>query len=81
VGAFAILTRRKWAWAAATCGYAPALAGVVWGMVAIAAGRGSHTQLNDTFHRVIVVLLATGLIFLLTPTGRASLGRNRGAEE
>jgi hypothetical protein len=79
LGAFATLSRKNWAWAAATWGYAGALMGVVWGMVAIAAGRGPHTQLNDTFHRVMAAILAAGLIFLLTPTGRASLGRKRGA--
>jgi nucleoside-triphosphatase len=79
LGGVAILTRKTWAWAAATWGYAVALAGVVWGMVAVAAGRGPHTQLNDTFHRVMAVLLAAGLILLLTPRGRASLGRKRGA--
>jgi len=42
-------------------------------MVAVAAGRGPHTQLNDTFHRVIVVVLAAGLILLLTRPGRAAL--------
>ena len=51
---------------AATGAHAVALAGVLWGMVAIAAGRGPHTQLNDTYHRVMVVVLAAGLILLLT---------------
>lgn len=79
LGAFAILTRKTWAWAATTWGYAVALAGVVWGMVAVGAGRGPHTQLNDTFHRVMAVLLAAGL--MLTPLGRASLGRKGDADE
>jgi hypothetical protein len=39
-------------------------------MVAIAAGRGPHTQLNDTYHRVMVVVLGAGLILLLTRPGR-----------
>lgn len=43
-------------------------------MVAVAAGRGPHTQLNDTYHRVMVVLLAATLLLLLTPLGRTSLG-------
>ena len=42
LGASAVLTRRTWAWVAATGAHAIALAGVLWGMVAIAAGRGSH---------------------------------------
>src|SRR5215211_5795919 len=65
-----VLTRRTWAWAAATGAHAVALAGVLWGMVAIAAGRGPHTQLNDTYHRVMVVVLGAGLILLLTRPGR-----------
>jgi hypothetical protein len=75
LGALAILARRTWAWAAVTGAHAVALAGVGWGMVAVAAGRGPHTQLNDTYHRVMVVLLAGTLLLLLTPLGRTSLGR------
>jgi hypothetical protein len=59
---------------AATAAHAVALAGVLWGMVAIAAGRGPHTQLNDTYHRVMVVVLGAGLILLLTRPGRTLLG-------
>ena len=77
VGAFAALAHKVWAWAAVTGAHAVALAGVLWGMVAVAAGRGPHTQLNDTYHRVMVVLLAATLILLLTPLGRNSLGRKR----
>jgi hypothetical protein len=73
LGASAVLTRRTWAWVAATGAHAVALAGVLWGMVAIAAGRGPHTQLNDTYHRAMVVVLGAGLILLLTPPGRTAL--------
>jgi hypothetical protein len=57
LGASAVLTRKTWAWAAVTGAHAVALAGVLWGMVAVAAGRGPHTQLNDTYHRVMVIVL------------------------
>ncbi len=77
LGALAVLARRTWAWAAVTGAHAVALAGVLWGMVAVAAGRGPHTQLNDTYHRVMVVLLAATLLLLLTPLGRTLLGRER----
>jgi hypothetical protein len=77
VGAFAVFARKPRAWAAVTGALAVALAGVLWGMVAVAAGRGPHTQLNDTYHRVMVVLLSATLILLLTPLGRSSLGRQR----
>jgi hypothetical protein len=73
LGAIAVFTRRTWARAAVTGAHAVALAGVLWGMIAIAAGRGPHTQLNDTFHRVMAVVLAAGLILLLTRPGRAAL--------
>jgi hypothetical protein len=71
LGASAVFTRKTWAWAAVTGAHAVALAGVLWGMVAVAAGRGPHTQLNDTYHRVMVVVLGAGLILLLTRLGRA----------
>ena len=74
VGAFAVFAGTTRAWAAVTGAHAVALGGVLWGMVAIAAGRGPHTQLNDTYHRVMVVLLAATLLLLLTPLGRTSLG-------
>jgi hypothetical protein len=77
LGAFGALSRRTWAWWAVSAAHAFALAGVLWGMVAIAAGRGPHTQLNDTYHRVMVVLLTAGLILILTPLGRAAIGRKR----
>jgi len=69
----AVLTRTTRAWAAVTAAQAVALAGVLWGMVAVAAGRGPHTQLNDTYHRVMVVVLGVGLLLLLTRHGRAAL--------
>jgi hypothetical protein len=75
MGAFAVFARTTRAWAAVTGAHAVALAGVLWGMVAVAAGRGPHTQLNDTYHRVMVVLLTATLILLLTSLGRSSLGR------
>jgi hypothetical protein len=77
LGALAVFAGRTWAWAAVTGAHAVALAGVGWGMVAVAAGRGPHTQLNDTYHRVMVVLLAATLLLLLTPLGRTLLGRER----
>jgi hypothetical protein len=77
VGAFAVFAGTTRAWAAAAGAHAVALAGVLWGMVAVAAGRGPHTQLNDTYHRVMVLLLGATLLLLLTPLGRSSLGRER----
>lgn len=77
LGAFAVFARKTWAWPAVTGAHAIALAGVLWGMVAVAAGRVPHTQLNDTYHRVMLLILGAGLILLLTPLLRSSLGRQR----
>lgn len=70
LGAFAVITHRSWAWAAATVAHVLALVGVLWGVVAIQGGRGIHTLLNDTFHGVMIALLIAGLIYLSTPQGR-----------
>ena len=74
LGASAVLTRRTWAWVAATGPYRHRPCRRALGMVAIAAGRGSHTQLNDTYHRVMIAVLGAGLILLLTRPGRTVLG-------
>ena len=73
LAASAVLTRRTRALAAVTGAHAVALAGVLWGMGAVAAGRGPHTQLNDTYHRLMVEVLGAGLILLLTRPGRTLL--------
>ena len=76
VGAYAVLARKTWAWPAITAAHAFALGGVVLGMVALAVGAGPSTELNDVYHRVMLAALAAGLALLLTPAGRAALGRS-----
>ena len=75
VGAYAVLARRTWAWPTVTAAHAFALGGVLLGIGALAVGAGPSTELNHIYHRVMLVALAAGLIFLLTPIGRAALGR------
>ena len=75
VSAYAVFTRKTWAWPVATAAYAFAAAGVLLGIGALAAGLGPTTEANYIYHRVMLVALAAGLIFLLTPIGRAALGR------
>jgi hypothetical protein len=48
---------------------------VLLGMWAIASGFGPHSLLNDTYHRVMLVVLGAGLALLLAPIGQAALGR------
>lgn len=74
VGAYALLAGKSWMWAAATASHAVALAGVLQGtVVAVAAGRGPNTVLNDTYHRVMIVVLVAGLVALSTPAVKTAL--------
>ena len=74
VGAYALLTSKSWMWAAATASHAVALAGVLLGTVAVAApGRGPNTVLNDTYHRVMIVVLVAGIVALSTPAVKTAL--------
>ena len=75
IAAYAIFTRKPWAWTAAVAGHAVALGGVLLGVTAIALTSGSSTPLNDTFHRLMIVLLAAGLLWLRTHAARTALGR------
>ena len=75
IGAYAVLTRKSWAWGAITAAHALALGGVLLGMAALAVGAGPSTDLNTIYHRVMLAALVAGLVFLLAPTGRAALGR------
>ena len=74
VSAFAVFTRRSWAWPVAIAAHAFAVAGVLLGIGALAAGLGSTTELNYVYHRVVLVVLVSCLALLLTPIGRAALG-------
>jgi hypothetical protein len=81
VGAYAVLTRKSWAWGAITGAHIFSLGGILLGTVALAVGAGPSTELNTTYHRVMLVVLMAGLILLLAPTGRAALGRGaRGSQ-
>jgi hypothetical protein len=82
IGAYAALTRKGWGWVALTGAHAFALGGVLLGTAALAVGAGPSTQLNTIYHRVMLVALMAGLILLLTPIGRAALGRSdRGSQD
>jgi len=74
-GAYAVLARRDRAWRALVGAHAFALAGVLLGVVALALGAGPSTDLNTIYHRVMLTVLAAGLVLLLTPAGRAAFGR------
>ncbi|MGH8896927.1 MAG: hypothetical protein ACRDZ4_07890 [Egibacteraceae bacterium] len=75
VAAYAVLTRKTWAWLFTFAAHVFALGGILLGIAALAAGGGPHTALNDTYHRVMAILLAGSVALLLTPLDRAALGR------
>lgn len=75
VSAYAVFTGARWAWPAVAGAHAFALAGILLGMWAIAAGDGPHTAFNDAYHRVMLVVLAAGTVLLLTPAGLTTLDR------
>jgi hypothetical protein len=79
IGAFGLLSGRARGKTAALAAHVVALAGVALGMVALAAGRGPRTELNDAYHRAMVGTLLLGLILLVNSTRRlpAAPGNDR----
>ena len=68
----AVLTRRVWAWRAAVWSQSVAAAGVFVGILSQLSGTGG-TQLNFVYHRVIIIVLIVGLVFVLVPSVRKTL--------
>ena len=71
-GVFSIWRGAASAWRAALIGNLVAVAGVVIGMVALAAGAGPRTASNDLYHKIMLALASASLIILLLPAGRAA---------
>ncbi len=69
----AVFARTTWAWRAAIVAHAIAVAGVLLGIVALAAGAGPTTPLNFVYHRAILSLLIVGAIVVATGPGRRAL--------
>ncbi len=55
-----------------------ALAGVLLGMIALAAGRGPRTVSNDNLHRAMLTLIGLSLIALFVARSFASFGKSEG---
>jgi hypothetical protein len=73
IAAFGVLAHWPWGWNAAVGAQAFSLVGVLLGIVAINAGRGPHTELNDTYHQIMVVALTLGIGALCVPRIRRAL--------
>ena len=61
-------------WNFALIGNLVALAGVLVGIAALAAGRGPRTASNDLYHRVMLILIGASLLILFF--ARSALPRN-----
>jgi ABC-type Fe3+ transport system permease subunit len=75
-GAIALFRNLKTRWLVALITNLFALAGVLLGVAALAAGAGPRTASNDLYHRMMLILIAASLVILLF--ARLEL---RGAEE
>lgn len=75
--AFSIAAHRSWSWQAAIVAHVFSIGGVLLGMAALTLGAGRRTELNDIYHRTILIVLVVVLIYLSTPAGKAALGRAR----
>jgi len=74
-GLWAVCRESPAFWRVAFIGNLVALAGVLLGIVALAAGRGPRTVSNDNLHRAMLTLI--GLSFVALPVVRSfpSLGK------
>ncbi len=72
--ALSIATYKSWAWEASVIAHIFSIGGVLLGMAALAVGRGPRTELNDIYHRTILILLVIILVYLFTPAGKTALG-------
>jgi hypothetical protein len=65
-------------WRIAFIGNLVALAGVLLGIVTLAAGRGPRTVSNDNLHRAMLTLIGLSLMALFVARSFPSFGKKRG---
>ena len=70
-GAIALFRTSRTRWRVALITNLVALAGVLLGIAALAAGAGPRTASNDLYHRVMLILIVT--VILLLFFGRSQL--------
>jgi hypothetical protein len=74
-GPWAVFRESPAPWRIAVIGNLVALAGVLLGIVALAAGRGPRTVSNDNLHRAMLTLIGLSLVALFVARSFPSLGR------
>jgi uncharacterized membrane protein len=79
VAAVAVLTRRSWAREALRTALLVGIGGVLLGMTALAAGRGTRTELNDMFHIVALAAMFVGWNVTSSDAGRRALSPSGGS--
>ena len=52
-----------------------ALAGVLLGIIALAAGAGPRTASNDLYHRIMLILIGASLVILFSARSGLHPGR------
>jgi hypothetical protein len=67
----------RWAWPVAVAAHIFALLGTLLGVLAMAVGPGPRTEANTIYHYVMLGVIIVVLLLLLTPLGRAALGKSR----
>ena len=77
VGAYALFTRKTWAWEAVLASHLLAIAGVLLGITALGLGAGPRTQANTIYHSVILMIFVIDLTLLSTRSAQVSLGRHQ----
>ena len=74
-GAAAVLKRSPRAWRRALIANLVVIAGVAFGIVALAVGAGPRTASNDLYHEIMLALAVASIVILALPAGRAALTR------
>jgi hypothetical protein len=74
-GLWAVFRESPALWRTAIIGNLVALAGVLLGIVALAAGRGPRTVSNDNLHRAMLTLIGLSFVALFVARSFPSFGR------
>jgi hypothetical protein len=74
-GLWAVFHESPAPWRIAVIGNLVALAGVLLGIVALAAGRGPRTVSNDNLHRAMLTLIGLSFVALFVARSFPSFGR------
>ncbi len=75
LAAFAVFSRRDWAWNATMGAYLFGVLGVLVGLSVTLSDSVDSSPANLLFHEAVLPLLVIGLILLLSRSGKVGLGK------